>query len=71
LGSQIHNADDHLRDFFNIQRERHLNFVKHQTFMDNAAEFKAEVKTKLSACGKEIQIMVQTGRDKTIAAARN
>jgi hypothetical protein len=64
------NADDHLLDFFNIQLGSHLNFGKHQTFMDSAAECEAEVKAKLRACGKEIQIMVQTGREKAITAAR-
>ena len=38
--------------------------------MDSAAECEAEVKAKLRECGKEIQKLVQTGRENTIAAAR-
>ena len=54
-----HNNDDRLLDFFNIKLDGPLNFGKHQTFIDRAAECDAETKTKLKACGKEIQLLVQ------------
>ena len=66
---QDRNADDHLLEFFNVQLAGNLNFGKHQVFVDSAAECEAETKIKLRACGKEIQQLVQTGRENAAAAA--
>ena len=67
---QDRNADDSLLEFFNVQLAGPLNFGKHQVFVDSAAECDAETKVKLKACGKEIQQLVQTGREKAADAAR-
>jgi len=64
------NSEDRLLEFFNIKLDGPLNFGKHQTFVDSAAECDAETKAKLRACGKEIQLLVQAGREKATAAAR-
>ncbi len=65
-----HNTEDSLLEFFDIQLTGRLNFGRHQVFIDGAAERKAETKAKLTTRGKEIQQLVQTGRENTIAAAR-
>ena len=65
-----HNSDDRLLDFFSIKLDSPLNFGKHQIFIEKAAECDAETKTRLRACGKEIQLLVQAGREKATAAAR-
>ena len=67
---QDHNSEDRLLEFFNVKLDGPLNFGKHQIFVDRAAECDAETKAKLRACGKELQLLVQAGREKTIAAAR-
>ena len=38
--------------------------------MDSTAKCDAKTKAKLRACGKEIQLLVQTGREKATATAR-
>ena len=65
-----HNSDDRLLEVFNIKLDGPLNFGKHHVFVESAAECDAEIKAKLRACGKEIQLMVEAGRGKAIAATR-
>ncbi len=68
---QDHLAKDHFLDFFTFKLAGTLNFCKHQVFVDSAAECEAESKIKLIACGKEIQQLVHTGREKAADAARS
>ena len=62
------NSEERLLEFFNLKLSP-LNFGKNQIFADIAAECDAEIKSKLRACGKEIQLMVQAGRENATAAA--
>jgi hypothetical protein len=66
-----HIKDDRLFNFFNIKLDGPIKFGKHQIFDDCAADCEAEAKTKLRACGMEIQKLVQLGREKATEAARN
>jgi hypothetical protein len=59
-----HDKGDRLFNFFNIQLGSQIKFGKHQIFEDCASDCEAEAKTKLRACGKEIQKIVQLGREK-------
>jgi hypothetical protein len=68
---QDHLTNDRLLDFFSFELKGTLNFGKHQVFVDSAAECEAETKVKLIACGKEIQQLVHTGREKAADAARS
>ena len=65
-----HNSDDRLLEFFNLKLDGPLNFGKHHVFVESAADCDAEIKAKLRTCGKEIQLLVQAGREKATAAAR-
>jgi hypothetical protein len=66
-----HIKDDRLFNFFNIKLDGPIKFGKHQIFDDCAADCEAEAKTKLRACGMEIQKLVQLDREKATEAARN
>jgi hypothetical protein len=59
-----HIKDDRLFNFFNIKLDGPIKFGKHQIFDECAADCEAEAKTKLRACGMEIQKLVQLGREK-------
>ncbi len=65
-----HNKDDRLFNFCNFKLDGPIKFGIHQIF-DCAADCEAEAKTKLRACGMEIQKSVQLGREKANEAARN
>jgi len=65
-----YNSEDRLLEFFNLKLSGPLNFGKHQTFVAEAAECNSEMKTRLRACGKEIQQLAQAAREKATAAAR-
>ena len=64
-----HNSETRLLEFFNIKLCGQLNFGKNQVFVDCAAECDAEIKAKLRECGKDIQLLVQAGREKATATA--
>jgi hypothetical protein len=64
------NSDGRLLSFFDIQLAA-LNFgTKHQTFIDGAKDCDEEIKSTLKECGKELQKIAQTGRERTADAAR-
>ena len=66
------NIDGHLLNFFEVKLVGPLNFgIKHQLFIDCAAECDDEIKSALNTCGKELQKIAQAGREHTFTAARN
>ncbi len=60
-----------LFNFFKFKLDCPIKFGRQQIFYDCAADCEVEANTKLSACGMEIEKLVQLGRERATEAARH